>query len=63
MYEDDYLYASYEDRWNYPEDDRDYPEEDYWAEYEDEPAEDDGHDFPLYLEYPDEDMQDLEPPF
>lgn len=60
MNEDAYLDASYEDRYDDP----------WWADYEEEydpydegDLEDDGDDFPLYLEYPDESLDDIEPPF
>ena len=55
--EDGYLDSYWEDQYDNP----------WYADYESEPDEyedyDDGDDFPLYLEYPDEDLQDLEPPF
>lgn len=64
MNEDSYLDASYEDRYDDP----------WWADYEEDydPSEegdldDDGDDpdddFPLYLEYPNENLEELESPF
>lgn len=58
MNEDSYLDASYEDRYDDP----------WWADYESDEVDpyddpDDDDDFPLYLEYPDENLEELEPPF
>ncbi len=62
MNEDSYLDASYEDQYDDPfYGDQDLEEEDYWSLRDFEDDVDD--DFPLYLEYPDENMEDIEPPF
>jgi hypothetical protein len=56
MDEDGYLDSYWEDQNDYFWDDPDgneYDSDDF----------DDGDDFPLSLEYPGEDMEDLEPPF
>ena len=57
-YLDTYWDARYDDPW-YAEDETDLDEDagdEFWEDAEDD-------DFPLSLEYPGEDLQDLEPPF